>query len=52
MGKFTNWMGAGRVVLNTFRLYAEFNGTLTPITDNEALRVATDEYNAIVRARA
>ncbi len=52
MGKFTNWMGAGRIVLNTFRLYAEFNGTLTPITDNEALRVATDEYNAIVRARA
>jgi hypothetical protein len=30
----------------------DFNGTLTPITDNEALRVATDEYNAIVRARA
>jgi hypothetical protein len=52
MGKFTNWMGAGRIVLNTFRLYAEFTGTLTPITDNEALRVATDEYNAIVRARA
>jgi hypothetical protein len=29
MGKFDNWIGAERVLLNTCRLY-EYRGTITP----------------------
>ena len=51
MGKFDNWIGAERNLLNTFRLYCEFDGTLKPALDMNRLRRAIDEYNAILRAR-
>jgi cyclase len=51
MGKFDNWIGAERNLLNTFRLYNEFDGTLTPIWDLDRLRRAIEEYNSIPKAR-
>ena len=50
MGKFDNWMGSERILLNLYRLYSEFNGTLTPIVDVTGLRAAAAEYNTIMRA--
>ena len=47
LGKFDNWIGTERIVLNTFRLYCEFNGTLTPVLDIPGLRKVVDEYHAI-----
>ena len=50
MGKFDNWIGPERIVMNTVRLYAEFAGTLTPDVDAEGNRRAMEEYLAL-RAR-
>jgi glyoxylase-like metal-dependent hydrolase (beta-lactamase superfamily II) len=47
MGKFDNWMGPERIVMNTVRLYDEFNGTLVPDIDNENTKRAIAEYNSI-----
>jgi cyclase len=47
MGKFDNWIGPERIVMDTVRLYAEFAGTLAPPVDVEGNRRATEEYNAI-----
>jgi glyoxylase-like metal-dependent hydrolase (beta-lactamase superfamily II) len=47
MGKFDNWMGPERIVMNTVRLYDEFKGTLTPDIDNEGTKRAIEEYNSI-----
>ncbi len=47
MGKFDNWIGPERIVMDTFRLYQEFAGTLTPDYDREGVRQAGEEYNAI-----
>jgi glyoxylase-like metal-dependent hydrolase (beta-lactamase superfamily II) len=47
LGKFDNWIGSERVLLNTFRLYNEFNGTLTPLLDIPGIRKAADEYHSI-----
>jgi hypothetical protein len=47
MGKFDNWMGPERIVMNTVRLYDEFNGTLTPDIDNENTKRAIAEFNSI-----
>lgn len=47
MGKFVNWMGPERIVMNTVRLYDEFKGTLKPDVDNEGTKQAIEEYNAI-----
>lgn len=47
LGKFENWIGPERIVMDTVRFYAEFAGTLTPAVDGEGNRVATLEYNAI-----
>jgi cyclase len=52
MGKYDNWIGAERNLLNTFRLYCEFDGTITPMLDLPRMARATDEYNAILKARA
>jgi cyclase len=49
LGKFDNWIGAERNLLNTFRLYGEFNGSLTPVLDVEGMGRAADEYNAIIK---
>lgn len=50
LGRFENWIGPERIVMDTVRLYAEFAGTLTPAVDVEGNRRATEEYDAI-RAR-
>jgi len=47
LGKFDNWIGAERIVLNTCRLYEEWNGTLQPNLDIGFMRRAADEFNAI-----
>jgi cyclase len=47
MGRFDNWIGPERIVMNTLRLYQEFAGTLTPDFDTEGMRVASEEYNSI-----
>jgi cyclase len=48
LGKFDNWIGArDRLVMNTVRLYHEFDGTLVPDADTEGMRVAGEEFNAI-----
>jgi cyclase len=52
MGRFSNWIGPERVVINTVRLYDEFKGTLVPEVDVEGNRQAAEEYNAIQSGRA
>ena len=52
MGKFDNWMGAERIILNLFRWYDEFGGTLEDNLDLPRFRVATAEYNTIVGGTA
>lgn len=47
MGKYDNWMGPERTVMNTVRLYDEFKGTLTPDIDVEGTKQAILEYNSI-----
>lgn len=47
MGKFDNWIGPERIVMNTVRLYNEFKGTGGPDFDVQGTQRATDEYNAI-----
>lgn len=47
MGKFDNWIGPERIVMDTVRLYAEFSGILVPSVDVEGNRKATAEYNVI-----
>jgi glyoxylase-like metal-dependent hydrolase (beta-lactamase superfamily II) len=51
LGKFDNWIGPERIVMNTVRLYNEFKGTGGPDYDTEGTRRATEEYNAILAAR-
>ena len=54
MGKFESWTdpAAIRTVNSVVRLYAEFKDTLTPDTDGETTRAATEEYNAIKAGRS
>lgn len=52
LGKFENWIGPERIIMDTVRFYAEFAGTLTPAVDGEGNRVATLEYNAIKAPKA
>ena len=47
MGKFDNWMGPERIVMNTVRLYDEFKGTLKPDLDMEGTKQAIEEFDAI-----
>jgi len=47
MGKYDNWMGPERIVMNTVRLYDEFKGTLTPDIDVDGTKQAILEYNSI-----
>ena len=47
MGRFDNWMGPERIVMNTVRLFDEFKGTLTPDIDVEGTKQAIVEYNEI-----
>jgi cyclase len=47
MGKYDNWMGPERIVMNTVRLFDEFKGTLTPDIDIDGTKQAIEEYNSI-----
>ena len=47
MGRYDNWMGPERTVMNTVRLYDEFKGTLTPEIDVTGTKQAIEEYNSI-----
>jgi len=51
MGRFAKWTNPERNVWNTIRLYAEFNGTLTPDMDVAATNRAMEEYNSLMAAR-
>jgi cyclase len=51
LGKFDNWIGPERIVMNTVRLYNEFKGTGGPDYDIPGTSKAIDEYNAILAAR-
>ncbi len=53
LGKYDNWIGArDRLVMNTVRLYHEFNGTLVPDADTEGMRIAGEEFNKLTAGRA
>jgi cyclase len=51
LGKFDNWVGPERIVMNTVRLYNEFRGTGSPDYDIPGTQRATEEYNAILASR-
>ena len=50
MGKYDNWIGPERIVLNVQRFYDEFGGTLTPAVNTAGIQRATEEYNAARKA--
>jgi cyclase len=52
LGRFDNWIGPERILINTVRLYDEFKDTLVPDVDVEGNRRAAEEYNAIKSAAA
>ena len=47
LGRFDNWIGPERIIMDTVRWYAEWNGTLTPDYNANAVREATIEYNEV-----
>ena len=47
LGKYDNWIGPERIVMDVQRFYAEFAGALTPDVDVDGIRKATEEYNSI-----
>jgi cyclase len=51
LGKFDNWIGPERIVMNTVRLYNELRGIGGPNYDIDGTRRATEEYNAILASR-
>jgi len=51
LGKFDNWIGPERIVMNTVRLYNEIRGVGGPDYDLAATQKATEEYNAILASR-
>lgn len=51
MGRFENWTNPERNAWNTVRLYAEFNGTITPANDTPAQTLAVAEYTKLRAAR-
>ncbi len=50
MGRYENWIGPERIVMDTVRLYAEFDGTLVPAMDVEGTRKATEDYITLKHA--
>lgn len=52
MGKFDNWIGPERIIMDTVRFYDEFAGTLVPDVNVRGNERATEEYNAIGRRPA
>ena len=47
LGRFDNWIGPERLIMDTVRWYAEWEGTLTPDYNANAVRQATIEYNEV-----
>ena len=47
LGRFDNWIGPERLIMDTVRWYAEWNGSLTPDYNANAVREATIEYNDV-----
>jgi glyoxylase-like metal-dependent hydrolase (beta-lactamase superfamily II) len=47
LGRFDNWIGPERLIMDTVRWYAEWEGTLTPDYNANAVRQATLEYNDV-----
>jgi cyclase len=47
LGRFDNWVGPERLIMDVVRWYQEWDGTLTPDYDANRVREATIEYNAI-----
>jgi cyclase len=45
LGKYDNWIGPERLIMDTVRWYEEWDGTLTPDYNAAAVRGATIEYN-------
>ena len=45
LGKFDNWIGPERIVMNTVRLYNVLRGTGGPDYDIAGTAKATEEYN-------
>ena len=51
LGKYASWIGADdRMAMNLVRLYAEFDGTLTPDFDAAGEARASEEYAAVRKA--
>ena len=46
LGKYDNWIGPERIVMDVQRCYDEFGGMLTPDVNVAGIRRATEEYNA------
>ena len=46
MGKYDNWVGPERIVMDVQRFYDEFDGTLRPAVNTAGIREATEVYNA------
>jgi len=47
LGRFDNWIGPERLIMDTVRWYEEWDSTLTPDYNAMAVREATIEYNGI-----
>ena len=52
MGKYDNWIGPERIVIDVQRFYEEFAGTLQPPANLPGIRRATEEYNFTKRRAA
>jgi glyoxylase-like metal-dependent hydrolase (beta-lactamase superfamily II) len=46
LGKYDNWIGPERIIMDTQRFYLEFAGQLKPDVDTAGIARATEEYNA------
>jgi glyoxylase-like metal-dependent hydrolase (beta-lactamase superfamily II) len=47
LGKFDNWIGPERIIMDTDRFYMDFEKRLVPDMNVQGIRNATQEYNAI-----
>jgi cyclase len=47
LGRFDNWIGPERIIMDVVRWYEEWDSTLTPDYNAAAVREATIEYNDI-----
>ncbi len=47
LGRFDNWIGPERIIMDTVRFYMEYDGTLVPDVNGDGIRKATEEYNSI-----